>query len=193
MPRIGYQKRKFKTIIMLDDGTLTWSALSAASVYPFGMKVTGDTNYRFRIRADGQLEWGGGAGALDIILYRSSANNLRLDDNLMMGATYVWFLGAAGNAVIVYGRALGDTVDAFELDNRGKLEWGPGNAAIDCVLSRRAANILNTPDRMEVGTLGVSNSAAGNTLGNLVKAVEVFDVAGASLGKIPVYDDITQV
>lgn len=43
------------------------------------------------------------------------------------------------------------------------------------------------------GGLGVGNSAAGNTPGNVVKAIEVFDAAGASLGFLAVYDAIPQV
>lgn len=40
-------------------------------------------------------------------------------------------------------------------------------------------------------SLAVNNSAAGSTPGTCVKKIEVFDVAGASLGFIPVYDAIT--
>jgi len=73
----------------------------------------------------------------------------------------------------------------------GSIEIGDGTNPRDCVLSRRAANIFNTPDRLEVGTLGVGNSAAGSTLGNVVKKVEIFDDAGNSLGFLAVYDAIT--
>jgi len=41
------------------------------------------------------------------------------------------------------------------------------------------------------GGLGVGNSAAGTTLGSVVKKIEVFDENGNSLGFIPVYDSIT--
>lgn len=40
-------------------------------------------------------------------------------------------------------------------------------------------------------TLRVSNSAAGTTLGTVVKKLEVFDTTGASLGFLPIYDGIT--
>ena len=73
----------------------------------------------------------------------------------------------------------------------GDIVWGSGSGPTDCKLYRRAANILNTPDRLEVGTLGVGNSAAGSTLGNVVKKIEVFDDAGNSLGFLAVYDAIT--
>lgn len=41
------------------------------------------------------------------------------------------------------------------------------------------------------GALGVGNSAAATTLGSVVKKIEIFDSAGASLGFIPVYNTIT--
>jgi hypothetical protein len=39
--------------------------------------------------------------------------------------------------------------------------------------------------------LGVGNSVAATTPGTVVKKVEIFNAAGASLGFIPVYDAIT--
>jgi hypothetical protein len=44
------------------------------------------------------------------------------------------------------------------------------------------------------GTKGktLDTPIAGNTLGNLVNSMEVFDATGVSLGFIPVYDAITQ-
>lgn len=42
------------------------------------------------------------------------------------------------------------------------------------------------------GGLGVGNSAAGDTLGTVIKKIEVFDQNGDSLGFIPVYNEITQ-
>ncbi|HEU4557843.1 MAG TPA: hypothetical protein VFS20_08330, partial [Longimicrobium sp.] len=45
--------------------------------------------------------------------------------------------------------------------------------------------------RLTGGKLGVGNSAAGSTLGAVVKKIEVFDAAGASLGFVPVYNSIT--
>jgi lysophospholipase L1-like esterase len=39
--------------------------------------------------------------------------------------------------------------------------------------------------------LGIGNSVAATTLGSLAKKIEVFDVNGASIGFVPVYDAIT--
>lgn len=46
-------------------------------------RITGDTQSRFLIEADGATYWGaGGASAPDVTLYRSAANTLRTGDNL---------------------------------------------------------------------------------------------------------------
>jgi hypothetical protein len=42
--------------------------------------VNGESVDRFQLLADGKLNWGGGAAALDTNLYRSAANILRTDD-----------------------------------------------------------------------------------------------------------------
>jgi len=41
------------------------------------------------------------------------------------------------------------------------------------------------------GGIGVGNSAAATTPGEVVKRIEVFDAAGVSLGFVAVYDEIT--
>ena len=45
--------------------------------------------------------------------------------------------------------------------------------------------------RLDTGRIGVANSAAGSTLGTVVKKVEIFNAAGTSLGFVPVYNTIT--
>lgn len=45
--------------------------------------------------------------------------------------------------------------------------------------------------RLDTGKVGVGNSAAGATLGTVVKKVEIFDASGTSLGFVPVYNTIT--
>lgn len=48
----------------------------------FQVQVTGDTFGRFAVGADGALQWGSGAAARDVTLYRSSADVLKTDDTL---------------------------------------------------------------------------------------------------------------
>lgn len=51
----------------------------------FSSRLTGDTQSRFLIDADGTLNWGAGASATpDVTLYRSAANTLRTGDNLIV-------------------------------------------------------------------------------------------------------------
>lgn len=57
-------------------------------------RITGDTQSRFLIEADGTLSWGpGGSTAVDTVLYRSAANTLRTGDNLTVDLD----LAVAGN------------------------------------------------------------------------------------------------
>jgi hypothetical protein len=44
---------------------------------------------------------------------------------------------------------------------------------------------------ISTGLLAVTNAAAATTPGSVVKKIQVFDGAGASLGYIPVYSTIT--
>ena len=59
--------------------------------YPFGtttamwFAVVGDAEYRYRVRADGLMEWGDGAGARDTNFYRAGPGLLKTDDSLEVG------------------------------------------------------------------------------------------------------------
>lgn len=43
-------------------------------------RVTGDSGYRFDIRADGQFQWGDGSAGQDVSMYRRAADHLTTDD-----------------------------------------------------------------------------------------------------------------
>lgn len=72
---------------------------------------------------------------------------------------------------------------------------GGGNAGIrfrdSGVGGTELARITSAGKMLASGGIGVGNSAAGSTLGTVVKKIEVFDAAGASLGYLAVYDAIT--
>jgi|GEM_PF-3729742 len=155
------------------------------------MRVAGDSYPRLKIRADGWLDWGPGSADVDVDLYRYLSNMLRTDDALMLYQKPLHSLQGSDGAAAIKVYLSGDSYDRFQITGGGKFLWSSGSAAFDCELYRRAANILHTPDRLEVNTLGVENSAAGSTLGNVVKKIEVFDGAGNSLGFLAVYDSIT--
>lgn len=60
----------------------------------FGSYVTGDAQLRFTPQVDGTMNWGNGTDATDTNLYRSAANTLKTDDNLIVAGA-----GTAANSV----------------------------------------------------------------------------------------------
>lgn len=69
---------------------------AAAAGIAYGARVSGDTQDRVRIRADGRIDIGPGTGARDTNLYRSAADTLKTDDSLIVGST----LAVTGAATI---------------------------------------------------------------------------------------------
>lgn len=67
--------------LYLDDYYIT-GIMSADSDNVWTAMVTGDTQFRSIIRADGAVYWGPGNAAQDVVLYRSAANQLKTDDQL---------------------------------------------------------------------------------------------------------------
>lgn len=65
--------KTFTSTVQTSQGTATNSALTAS--------VTGDTQARFNVRMDGQLEWGPGNATRDVNLYRGNSTTLVTDDN----------------------------------------------------------------------------------------------------------------
>ena len=179
----------FDQVRIVGEGKIEWvEGRLAASDYIFEAKVAGDTNPRFQIRADGRIEWGGGADALDTRIYRGAAYRVDIYSNLFLNDGDIWAQRNLATARAIRANIAGDTQNRFLVDASGLMSWGPGNAVQDCQLFRRAANILNTPDRMEMGTLGVGNSAAGDVTATAkTNKIEVFDDAGASLGYLQTY------
>ncbi len=173
------------------DGKITWENASASSKYLLEMRVAGDSYPRFRIRADGQIEWGSGSAVTDVTLQRATGNILKLSNYFRTSEKSIGAINMSSGSTCFIVQQSGDTYNRFDILGSGTIRMGSGSSTPDCILQRRAADIFNTPDRLEVGTLGVGNSAAGSTLGNVVKKVEIFDDAGNSLGFLAVYDSIT--
>lgn len=70
------------------------SVMAAASDVSLKARVTGDTQDRVVLRADGQILIGSGSAAADVNLYRDAANVLKTDDKLVVGGEF----NAIGNA-----------------------------------------------------------------------------------------------
>lgn len=97
--------------------------------------------------------------------------------------------GLAGNALVIQG----SSTTRFLINEFGDITWYNAGVA-DVTLKRLGASILGTDtgDKFVANAgLGVGNSAAATVLGSVVKKIEVFDAAGASLGFLPVYNTIT--
>jgi len=190
MPNNFSPMGQFQNIEVLGDGKVEWKTAPAGSDYLLEMRVAGDTEPRLRIAADGAMLWGPGNAATDCRFYRATASVLRTLNRIQIYGNYLYVRANAPETPTFASILLGDTEPRIQVLGRGSLEWGPGDAARDCQLSRRAPDILNTPDRMEVGTLGVGNSESAATPGTCVKKIEVFDAAGGSLGYLAVYGSI---
>ncbi|MEW1754712.1 right-handed parallel beta-helix repeat-containing protein [Streptomyces angustmyceticus] len=88
----------------LSGGTLTGAvhaALGASTAEAFSTAVTGDSNERWRITADGKQSWGPGNAALDTFLQRSAAGVLETPGTLLAGQ--VSLAGAQIYNPVLYG------------------------------------------------------------------------------------------
>jgi hypothetical protein len=70
------------------------SVMASASDASLKARVTGDTQDRLVLQADGQILIGSGSAAADVNLYRDAANVLKTDDKLIVGGEF----NAIGNA-----------------------------------------------------------------------------------------------
>lgn len=87
---------------------------SAAANPSYGTNVGVETFDRFRINADGGMEWGPGSAGRDTTLYRSAANTLKTDDALIVTGALTASAGATvttgGLTVSAGGAAITGTV-----------------------------------------------------------------------------------
>lgn len=83
--------------ILIDASTYTQgigAEATNASDPVLGAYVTGDSFLRFDFLANGQMEWGGGALAVDTRLYRNAANQLKTDGSFIAATSLI--AGVAG-------------------------------------------------------------------------------------------------
>lgn len=128
------------------SGLLAQERASAATT-AHQIKVTGDSQQRLTIGADGKLTWGSGSATGDTVLYREAANTLTTEDILR-----VYRALTSDNALSV--RVTGDTASRWFVNADGNTSWGPGGAsAADVSLSRTGAGALTL-----AGSLTISGS-----------------------------------
>jgi len=107
------------------------------------IKLPVEAYSRMVINADGKIEWGGGAAAVDTNMYRQIGGTLITD-----GIFY-----AAGGLKVGY-----NTVPYMAVGATGILSLSDGAAAADTNLYRSAANILATDDSLSLKTAGTGIS-----------------------------------
>lgn len=142
----------------------------------------------------------GPVGAQDVDLYRDSANVLKTDDQLSIGAAG---LGLASTGFIDVTRAAatvfrafaaaGDAQPRFEINHvaaGGRLEFGPGGAtAADTNLYRASADLLKTDDNFRVaGTAAGAESIRsdqGIIVANQAAGFNVAYATNVAAGAVP--------
>lgn len=113
---------------------------STGSNAAFDAQITGDTNPRGRIQADGTHLWGPGNVAPDVTLTRNNGSTtgvLSLNtelDQVVASTTYDY----------LNGRVTGDTNERFAVHSDGKIRWGAGAAATDTTLTRTNSRELTS-------------------------------------------------
>jgi hypothetical protein len=145
------------------------STQSAATNTSVATIVTADTFDRFRLLADGDMEWGPGNAARDTNLYRSAANTLKTDDALVVAGelqpqNLVRGTRASSTDSQYESRVTGDANARWYVRTDGQQGWGPGSATQDTFLYRNASGVLRTSGALVVdGALTVSGSTTWST------------------------------
>jgi hypothetical protein len=109
------------------------------------LAVTGDTQDRWYIRADGYMYWGPGNATQDANLYRAWAGTLGTTSGLAFNP------GSVGNTILS-SAVTSDPNFRWTVGANGTLNWGPGSAASDTNLYRSAAGVLKTDTAFVAGT-----------------------------------------
>lgn len=153
----------------------TLNATAAASGY--ASYITGDTQPRFVIGADGKHQWGaGGASALDPLatLYRSGAGMLSTDGTMIVnGSLYVsttahaiWVQNINPAFSVFLVKAASDTQQRLRILGDGMHQWGPGGTTPEDVnLYRLGVDALATDDRFVVAGAQVAGQSFGVQVG----------------------------
>lgn len=131
------------------------STRSLSTVAAFSANVTGDSNNRWQVTTAGTMTWGAGSGATDCTFGRSAAGVLRsvstaiqvTQTNATFGAIQAMVVGA-------------DTQPRFGVLAGGDIQWGPGNAAVDCTFTRTGVGAMTLSAAIRInGNVGFYNTA----------------------------------
>ena len=125
------------------EGRNTYVASESSASYARYLK-DGDAFPRTAL-SDGRVEFGPGASAADVNLYRGASDRLQSDDEIRSVR--------AANARAFTAQTKGEDDARFRITSDGGLAWGDGSGSFDVRLSRRAANVvaLDAGDALELG------------------------------------------
>lgn len=139
-------------VLRSDDRISSMRAI--AGDFAFTAHISGDTDNRWRVLANGTVEMGPGNAAVDANLYRAGPALIQSDGEIRAKTGTTAF-----GAIIT-----GDTSERFNIQGTGAMAWGPGNATQDTSLSRNAAGVLQLGTTTQAGRLLVIGSAVGGIL-----------------------------
>lgn len=155
--------------VQIPNSSATYSGLLAqerasAATTATQIKVTGDSQQRLTIGADGKLTWGSGSATGDTVLYREAASVLTTDDIFRVYRSL-----ASENAFSA--RVTGDTASRWFVNADGGMNWGPGGAsATDTAINRSGVGALTL-----TGALTVSGNLTVSGLGQRLWAHKAAD------------------
>lgn len=135
-----------------------------------------DTADRLAIDNTGKASWGPGNAAADTDLYRSAAGILKTDNEFDPNSLNVptnagahlgvdntgllYLIGSSANQGRALTQIVGDTNNRWQIDDLGKQQWGPGNAATDTTLYRQANSELKTDGQFDASILFAASKLA---------------------------------
>lgn len=116
--------------------------------------LSGEAYSRLTIRYDGAIFLGSGAIAQDVVLSRSNAAELTVNNTLRL-------VQATGNSAsrtfTMY--TIGDAANAFTMTAIGTMSWGPRTSGADTNLYRAGVGILKTDNSLSVGGATIQGHA----------------------------------
>lgn len=105
--------------------------------------VTGDSQYRYKLAANGKQEWGSGSTTVDTNLYRSASNTLKTDGKIIVGGIEP----ASDNSIDIGGSSL----RMRDIYVGGQVKWGSNNAIISNAGTPESA-VTATPGSIAMDT-----------------------------------------
>jgi len=154
-------------------------AEATAGTVALGVRVSGNTQDRVQIYADGRLAWGDGSGALDTVLERTGAAQAMFTADLVLRRE-----NATDETLETSLR--GHSYSPFIVYGSGKLAWGSGDAATDVTLYRNAVGALALTGALAASSLSlttplpVASGGTGSATGSITGSGALTFAAGGS-------------